>query len=46
MNNEILKLFPEPIFKYQFEDYENINKELVKYIYQLYDEDNKGIEIK
>ena len=44
MNNEILKLFPEPIFKYQFEDYENINKELVKYIYQLYDEDNKGIE--
>ena len=28
MNNEILKLFPEPIFKYQFENYKNINKEL------------------
>ena len=44
MNNEILKLFPEPIFKYQFENYKNINKELSKYIYQLYEDDNKGIE--
>ena len=44
MNNEILKLFPEPVFKYKFDNYEDINKELIKYIYKLYDEDNDGVE--
>ena len=44
MNNEILKLFPEPVFKYKFDNYEDINKELTKYIYKLYDEDNNGVE--
>ena len=44
IKNEILKLFPEPIFKYKFDDYKNINKELSKYIYDLYEKDNKGIE--
>ena len=44
IKNEILKLFPEPIFKYKFDDYKDFNKELSKYIYDLYEKDNKGIE--
>ena len=42
--NEILKLFPEPVFKYQIEDSKNLNSELSNYIYTLHDEDKKGIE--
>ena len=44
IKNEILKLFPEPIFKYKFDDYKDFNKELSKYIYDLYEKDKKGIE--
>ena len=44
IKNEILKLFPEPIFKYKFSDYLDFNKELSKYIYDLYEKDNSGIE--
>ena len=33
--NNILKLFPQPVFKYQIENYKNINEELTKYIYEL-----------
>ena len=43
-NQEIIKLFPEPIFKYQFENYRKINNELEKYIYNLYKEDNSGLK--
>ena len=43
-NHETIKLFPEPIFKYQFENYKKINNELEKYIYKLYEEDNNGLE--
>ena len=35
IKNEILKLFPEPIFKYKFTDYLDFNKELSKYIDKL-----------
>ena len=44
IKNEILKLFPEPIFKYKFNNYQTVNIELSKYIYNLYENDNKGIE--
>ena len=43
-NHETIKLFPEPIFKYQFKNYKKINNELEKYIYKLYEEDNNGLE--
>ena len=43
-NHETIKLFPEPIFKYHFENYKKINNELEKYIYKLYEEDNNGLE--
>ena len=37
MNNpEISLFFPEPIFKYKLEDYQNFNKELKTYIYELH----------
>lgn len=42
--NEVFKLFPEPVFKYKFKDFEKINIELSKYIYDLYDKDNKGVK--
>ena len=41
---EILKFFPEPVFKYKLEDFKNLNKELSEYIYKLQAEDKDGIE--
>ena len=43
-NNNILKLFPQPVFKYQIEDYQKINKDLVKYIYELNKKDDIGVK--
>tara|TARA_B100000787_G_scaffold123423_1_gene92849 strand:- start:243 stop:899 length:657 start_codon:yes stop_codon:yes gene_type:complete len=43
-NNEILKLFPEPIFKYKLKNFIDLNKELSQYIYKLHSEDKSGIE--
>ena len=44
MNNlEILKLFPESVFKYKFEEFKNYNPELSNYIYNLYQSDETGI---
>ena len=43
-NNNILKLFPQPVFKYQIENYQKINEDLVKYIYELNKEDNVGVQ--
>ncbi len=42
--NQILKLFPQPIFKYQVNEYEKLNKELLEYIYELYKKDNIGVK--
>ena len=42
--NEIIKIFADPIFKYKLDNFENVNKDLEKYIYNLYAEDNKGIK--
>ncbi len=39
---EVLLFFPEPIFKYKFEDYENFNKDLKTYIYELQKESSEG----
>ena len=44
IENEILKLFPDPVLKYKLDDYKNFNKDLEKYIYNLYEEDTIGIE--
>ena len=43
-NNNILKLFPQPIFKYQVDNYKKINEELLKHIYDLHDDDNVGVK--
>ena len=44
MNNpEILKFFPEPVFKYKFEKFQKFNTELSKYIYNLFEKDTNGI---
>ena len=43
MNNpEVSLFFPEPIFKYKFEDYESFNKDLKSYIYELQKEGSSG----
>ena len=42
-NREILKYFPQPIFKYKVENYKTFNKELEEYVYKLKEEDNEGI---
>ena len=43
-NSEILKLFPEPVFKYKLENFKDLNKQLLEYIYKLYNEDKEGVE--
>jgi uncharacterized protein (TIGR02466 family) len=40
---EIIKLFPEPIFRFKLEDFKNFNKDLAQYIYKLRDDDNEGV---
>ena len=35
INSEVSLFFPEPIFKYKFENYEDFNKDLKTYIYGL-----------
>ena len=42
-NLEILKLFPESVFKYKFKKFKEFNPELSKYIYKLNKEDSVGI---
>ena len=42
-NNNILKLFPQPVFKYQIDNFKKINEELTKYIYELNKKDNIGV---
>tara|TARA_B100000963_G_C22577755_1_gene649335 strand:- start:556 stop:1170 length:615 start_codon:yes stop_codon:yes gene_type:complete len=42
--NEILKLFPQPIFKYKLENYKEWNQKLSDYVYKLKEFDNKGLE--
>jgi len=45
MNNlEVLKFFPEPVFKYKFEKSESFNKELAEYIYSLLKKDDNGVK--
>ena len=41
---EIIKFFPEPVFKFKLEDFKDLNKELSEYIYKLQDEDKSGLE--
>ena len=40
----IHKLFPTPVFQFRIENYENLNKELIKYIYNLREDDKDGIQ--
>lgn len=42
-NLEILKLFPESVFRYKFENFEKFNPELLNYIYNLKKSDEAGI---
>ena len=43
-DRQILKFFPQPVFKYQYKNFQEINKDLTKYIYDLRDADKDGLE--
>ena len=43
-DNVVYRLFPEPVFKYKLNNFENLNNELSKYIYKLRDEDKEGLK--
>ena len=43
-NRSVLKLFPQPLIHYKFEDYKEQNKELEKYIKNLYKKDSNGLQ--
>ncbi len=40
---EILKFFPQPIFKYKVDNYKDFNPKLLDYIYKLNKEDKEGV---
>ena len=40
----IHKLFPTPVFQFKVKNYEDLNKELLKYIYELKENDQEGIK--
>ena len=40
----LYKLFPEPVFQYKLNDYKKHNKNLQKYIYDLYEKDTEGVQ--
>jgi len=44
ITNQTLKLFPEPVFKYKFDNPKELNIELSKYIYDLRDKDTEGLK--
>ena len=43
-NSETLKLFADPVFKYKFDDFEELNNELANYIYELQKDDEEGLK--
>ena len=43
-NRNVLKLFPQPLIHYKFEDYKEQNTELEKYIKNLYEKDSSGLQ--
>jgi len=42
-NNIIYRLFPEPVFKYKLENFQNFNQDLSNYIYELRENDDRGL---
>ncbi len=43
-NRNVLKLFPQPLIHYKFENYKEQNIELEKYIKNLYEKDTDGLQ--
>ena len=43
-DKKILKLFPQPVFKYQVDNFRQINLELLSYIYNLQKNDALGVK--
>ena len=43
-NRNVLKLFPQPLIHYKFEDYKEQNIELEKYVKNLYEKDTDGLQ--
>ncbi len=43
-NREILKFFPQPVFKYKIQDYKSMNAQLSNYIYNLKKKNEKGLD--
>ena len=43
-NEQILKLFPQPVFKYKIDNFEKINKELLEFIYKEFEKDKLGVK--
>ncbi len=40
----IYKFFPQPIFSFEVEDHENLNKELKEFIYDKFNNDREGVK--
>ena len=44
MNNNVYKFFPQPVFSYQVDNYQNLNKKLKKFILDEFEKDKAGIK--
>jgi uncharacterized protein (TIGR02466 family) len=42
--NQVLKFFSQPVFKYQVKNFEELNKSLLDYIYNLQEKDKEGVK--
>ena len=42
--SEVYKFFPQPIFSYEIDNYKEINKELIEFIFNEYNKDNDGVK--
>ncbi len=45
IKDNIFKFFPDPVFRYKISNYKQHNKDLSKYIYDIYNNDKNGIKL-
>ena len=43
--DNIFKFFPDPVFRYKVNNYKDYNKDLLTYVYNIYNEDKDGIQL-
>ena len=45
IKDNIFRFFPDPVFRYKITNHDQHNKDLSKYIYDIYNDDKNGIKL-